>query len=116
MLHCVALVQTDVSEECITSIIRVTRTGKLGTLAVTSNQSMLPKKGILFLRSVFRLLFTANTIPRSPSLSTQMMETIPLKHRFLQGPHGVTSQKTEFSPFYNAVDMVFCIKDFQFIL
>jgi hypothetical protein len=34
----VALVRTDVSEECSTSIIRVTRTGELGTmLAVTSN-------------------------------------------------------------------------------
>jgi hypothetical protein len=41
MLHYVALVRTDVSEECITSIIRLTRTGQLGTLAVTSNQSML---------------------------------------------------------------------------
>jgi hypothetical protein len=34
----VALVRTDISEECITSIIRVTRIGKLGTtLAVNSN-------------------------------------------------------------------------------
>jgi hypothetical protein len=33
----VALVQTDVSEELSASIIRVTRIGKLGTLAVTSN-------------------------------------------------------------------------------
>jgi hypothetical protein len=40
MLHHVALVGTDGSEECITSIIRVTRIGELGTLlAVTS-----PKK------------------------------------------------------------------------
>jgi hypothetical protein len=42
MICHVALVRTDVSEECITSIIRVTRTGELGTmLTVTSNQSML---------------------------------------------------------------------------
>jgi hypothetical protein len=33
----VALVKTDVSEELSTSFIRVTRIGKLGTLAVTSN-------------------------------------------------------------------------------
>jgi hypothetical protein len=34
----VALVRTDVSEECITSIIRVTKISELGTtLAVTSN-------------------------------------------------------------------------------
>jgi hypothetical protein len=38
MLHCVALVRTDVSEELRASIIRVTRIGELGTLAVTSNQ------------------------------------------------------------------------------
>jgi hypothetical protein len=37
----VALVRTDVSVELITSIIRVTSISELGTLAVTSNQSML---------------------------------------------------------------------------
>jgi hypothetical protein len=37
MLHHVALVRTDVSEELSGSIIRVTRIGELGTLAVTSN-------------------------------------------------------------------------------
>jgi hypothetical protein len=38
MLRRVALVRTDVSEEIIASIIRVTRIGELGTtLAVTSN-------------------------------------------------------------------------------
>jgi hypothetical protein len=31
MLHCVALVRTDVSEELNASIIRVTRIGELGT-------------------------------------------------------------------------------------
>jgi hypothetical protein len=36
MLLCVALVTTDISEEHIASMIRVTRTGELGTaLAVT---------------------------------------------------------------------------------
>jgi hypothetical protein len=39
MLHRVALVRTDVSEELSVSFIRVTRIGELGTtLAVTSNQ------------------------------------------------------------------------------
>jgi hypothetical protein len=39
MLRRVALVKTDVSDELIVSIIRVTRIGKLGTtLAVTSNR------------------------------------------------------------------------------
>jgi hypothetical protein len=38
MLRRVALVRTDVSEELSASIIRVTRVGELGTLAVTSNR------------------------------------------------------------------------------
>jgi hypothetical protein len=58
----VALVRTEVSEEYIASIIRVTRTGQQGTtLAVTSNRST--------------LLVTAN-VPSSPILATLMMEAI----------------------------------------
>jgi hypothetical protein len=46
MLHRVALVRTDFSEERIAFIIRVTRMGELGTtLAVINNQST--KDGIL---------------------------------------------------------------------
>jgi hypothetical protein len=41
MLHHVALVKTDVSEELRASIIRVTRICELGTLAVTSNRRTL---------------------------------------------------------------------------
>jgi hypothetical protein len=37
MLRRVALVRTDVSEELSASIIRATRIGELGMLAVTSN-------------------------------------------------------------------------------
>jgi hypothetical protein len=37
MLCCVALVRTDILEELTTSIIRMTRIGELGTLAITSN-------------------------------------------------------------------------------
>jgi hypothetical protein len=51
MLHLVALVGTDVSEELSASIIRVTRMGELGTI----------------LRSVSRLLVTTN-VPSSPIL------------------------------------------------
>jgi hypothetical protein len=40
MLHRVALVITDVSEELSASFIKVTRIGELGTLAITSNRSM----------------------------------------------------------------------------
>jgi hypothetical protein len=38
MLRRVDLVRTDVSEELRASIIRVTRNGELGTLAVTNNR------------------------------------------------------------------------------
>jgi hypothetical protein len=41
MLHRVAPVRTDVSEEHSSSIITVTRIGELGTLAVTSNRRTL---------------------------------------------------------------------------
>jgi hypothetical protein len=59
MLHRVALVRTDVSEELTAFFIRVTRIGELGTtLAVTG--------------SVRRLLVTASVIPSSPILVTLM--------------------------------------------
>jgi hypothetical protein len=51
MLRCVALVRTDVSEESIGSIIRVTRFGELGTtLAVTSNRRTLRSVGVFEIR------------------------------------------------------------------
>jgi hypothetical protein len=59
MLRRVAFARTDVSEEFNASIIRVTRIGELGMLAVTS--------------SVCRLLVTAN-VPSSPILVILMME------------------------------------------
>jgi hypothetical protein len=44
MLRRVTLVRTDVSEELISSFIRVARIGELGTtLAVTSNRLTLPR-------------------------------------------------------------------------
>jgi hypothetical protein len=42
-LRRVALVRTEVSEDLSASIIRVTRIGELGTLAVTSNRRTLRK-------------------------------------------------------------------------
>jgi hypothetical protein len=55
MLQRVALARTDVSEECSSSIIRVTRIGELGTLAVTSNRRTLRRNTkCFFLRSVHR--------------------------------------------------------------
>jgi hypothetical protein len=65
MLHHVALVKTDVSEEISASFIRVTRIGELGTtLAVTSNRCML------------LLLVTASIVPSSPILVTLMKEVL----------------------------------------
>jgi hypothetical protein len=61
MLHRVALVRTDVSEELSATIIRVTRLGELGKkLAVTSNRRTLRRNHLVFLRSVRRLLVTAS--------------------------------------------------------
>jgi hypothetical protein len=75
MLHHVAPVRTDVSEELSTSFIRVTRIGELGTtLAVTSNRRTLQTK--VFLRSVHRLLVTASFVPSSPILVTLMKEAL----------------------------------------
>jgi hypothetical protein len=61
MLRRVALVTTDISEERIACIIRVTRVGVLGTtLAVTVNRRTLQRNtDLVFLRSVHRLLVTA---------------------------------------------------------
>jgi DNA-binding TFAR19-related protein (PDSD5 family) len=44
MLRRVALVRTDVSEELSAYIIRMTRIGELGTLAITNNRRTLRRK------------------------------------------------------------------------
>jgi hypothetical protein len=75
MLSCMALVRTDVLEECITSFVRVTEIGELGTLAVTRNQSMLQCMYCIFLYSMIRLLVTAN-VHSSPILVTLMVKVI----------------------------------------
>jgi hypothetical protein len=60
-------------EESIVPIFRVTRIGELGTtLAVTSNRHT----HTVFLRSVLRLVITANAVPNSPILVTLMMEAL----------------------------------------
>jgi hypothetical protein len=69
MLHRVALVRSDISEELSAAIIRVT-IGELRTLAVTSN-----RRTLVFLRSVLQLLVTAN-VPSSPIIFTLMMEVL----------------------------------------
>jgi hypothetical protein len=73
MLRRVALVRTDISEELSSSTIRVKRITELGTtLAVTDaryeeTQSV---KHFVFLRSLRRLLVTANVVPSSLILIT----------------------------------------------
>jgi hypothetical protein len=72
----VTLVRTDVSEERIISIIRVTRIGELGTLAVTRNQHTLPRLLLrrVLLCSMRRLLVTESVMPSSPILVILTME------------------------------------------
>jgi hypothetical protein len=74
MLHRVALVSTDVSEELSASFI-----------------------GVVFLRSVRRLLARDSVVPSSPILVTLLKEALSSSETWvLQEPHGVTSQKTPF--------------------
>jgi hypothetical protein len=71
----VDLEETDVSEKRIASINMVTRISDLGTmLAVTINPSTLRR--IAFLRTVLRLLVTANVVPRRAILVTPVMVAI----------------------------------------
>jgi hypothetical protein len=73
MLRRVALVRTDVSEESITSVIRVTRIGNLGaTLAETSNRNtniLPPSSGLPRIGELGTTLFLACRF-----LATLMME------------------------------------------
>jgi hypothetical protein len=66
MLHRVALVRTDVSEELRAPFIRVKRIGEVGTTLAH----------LLFLRSVRRLLETASVVPSSLILVT-LMKVVP---------------------------------------
>jgi hypothetical protein len=65
MLRHVALVRTNVSAETSASIIRVTRIDELGTTIA-----------LFFLRSIHRLLVTANAVPSLSNLVTLMMEAL----------------------------------------
>jgi hypothetical protein len=72
MLHHVALVRTDISEERIASILRVTRIGELRMLAVTSNQNRLQRNHL----QPVSVLVTANAVPSLQILSTLRIEEI----------------------------------------
>jgi hypothetical protein len=73
VLHCLALVRTDVTEELGASFKRVTRIGELEMLAVTHAAK---KYHLVFLRSMHRLLVTASVVPSSPILVTLMNEVL----------------------------------------
>jgi hypothetical protein len=90
MLLRVALVRTEVSEECIAFKTRGTKIGEIATtLAVTSNRSTLRISTItcyhtVFLRSLRRMLVTANVVPSSSILSTWLWRGyVSPKRRFL---------------------------------
>jgi hypothetical protein len=74
MLHRVALVRTDVSEELSTSLIRVTRIGELGTTLAVSRRHPFLRCEEIFLRSVRRLVVAACVVPSSPIFVTLMKE------------------------------------------
>jgi hypothetical protein len=63
MLHRVALVRTDVSEELSPSTIRTTRIGELGTMLAKTS-------------SMRRLQVTTNVVPSSPILVALIMEAL----------------------------------------
>jgi hypothetical protein len=99
MLHRVALVRTDVSEELCASFIRVTRIGEpRTTLAATSKPMPAAKKyHLVLLLSVRRLLVTASVVPRSPILVTLMKEALSSSETSVPTrATRVTSQKTPF--------------------
>jgi archaellum biogenesis ATPase FlaH len=63
MLHHVAFVRNEVSEELKAYFIRVTRIGELGTtLAVTSNRRTLRRNTKVYLRSVSRLFLLISSV------------------------------------------------------
>jgi hypothetical protein len=111
MLRRVALVGTDISEEQSVSIIRVTRIGELGTLAVTSNRRTL--HGVTYENTAFFIVTTVKTSNlnyRSRQLSTRHTDRLPwqchcgfpwsLKPRdcFFAGTSPVTGSQSFWSP------------------
>jgi hypothetical protein len=99
----VAPVRTDISQESSASIIRVTRIRELGTtLAVTSNPRALRKNIMWEKKRQYGIpdwgwRVTTNVVPSHRLLSPWCWTRyVPPKRRFLQEPHGLTSQKTAF--------------------
>jgi hypothetical protein len=81
MLSRVALVRTDVLEEHVASIIRVTGIGELGTLAVTSNRSTLRSchphgVGDIFIRTSVLIRVMRRNIPEDGALHSHRCENL----------------------------------------
>jgi hypothetical protein len=93
MLRRVALVRTDVSEERISSIIRVTRIGELGTtLAVTSNRHKLR-------RNTYTLMMKAILSSQTSVLTRVTRRNIPedgIRHSHLRETSNLTLCATIF--------------------
>jgi hypothetical protein len=102
ILRGVALVRTDVSEErsllqllvLLLTLFQV-RWLFFNLMMETIRYSATLKK---FLRSVHRLIVTANGVPRTPILVTLMMEALSSSETLVltRATHGVTSKKTLF--------------------
>jgi hypothetical protein len=90
MLHRVALVRTDVSEERIASINRATIIGELKKLIVTRN------RGTLHILQRLRVLVTTNVVPGSPIFVTLMVAIRSSETSVLTKPQVATSQKMTF--------------------
>jgi hypothetical protein len=77
MLHHVAVVRTNVLEECSTSVIRMTRIGELGTmLTVTSNRHMLQRNTMCSSEMLVLTRVTWYNIPEDGILHNHCCENL----------------------------------------
>jgi hypothetical protein len=85
MLHRVNLLRTDVSEECIPSIMRVTRIGELRTaLAATSIVFLRSLRLLLVIANVHSSLIIVNLMTRALSSSERLVLTRATQHNTLE--------------------------------